>query len=283
MLIVVTGPTGVGKSDLSLELAKHFNAEIINADSMQVYKGMDIATAKVTKEEQKLAKHHLLNIKEYNEDYSIYDYQIDGRKIIDNNPDKNFIIVGGSGLYIKSLLYDYRFNEETNNETYDDLTNEELYELALKKDPTMSIHANNRKRLVRFLNKTTINNNKSPLLYKDTVFIGLTMDREKLYERVAKRVDKMVTMGLIEEANHFYQLDHNAKSLKTVIGYKELFPYFDGLITKEEALENIVKSTRHYIKRQYTFFNHQLDLKWFDVTEANYINNVIDYIKKANR
>ena len=280
MIIVITGPTGVGKSDLSLALAKYFNAEIINADSMQVYKGMDIATAKVNADEQRMVKHHLLDIKEYNEDYSIYDYQKDGRAIIDNNPNKNYIVVGGSGLYIKALLYDYQFNEETNSKSFDELSNEELYGLAIKKDPNMDIHVNNRKRLIRFLNKTTTNDSKSPLLYPNTIFIGLTMDRDKLYERVASRVYKMVDMGLIEEALKYYQLDHNVKSLKTVIGYKELFPYFDGLITKEEALANIIKSTRHYVKRHYTFFNHQFDLKWFDVTEANYINNVINYIEK---
>ena len=280
MIIVITGPTGVGKSDLSLALAKYFNAEIINADSMQVYKGMDIATAKVTEDEQRMVKHHLLDIKDYNEDYSIYDYQKDGRAIIDNNPNKNYIVVGGSGLYIKALLYDYQFNEETSNESFDNYSNEELYKLAIKKDPNMDIHMNNRKRLIRFLNKTTTNNIKSPLLYPNTIFIGLTMDRNALYERVAARVYKMVDMGLIDEALKFYQLDHNVKSLKTVIGYKELFPYFDGLITKEEALANIIKGTRHYVKRQYTFFKNQFDLKWFDVTKPNYINDVINYIEK---
>ena len=279
MLIVIAGPTGVGKSDCSLKLAKVFNAEIINADSMQIYQKMDIATAKVTKEEQSNVSHHLLDIKKYDEDYSIYDYQKDARRIIDNNPNKNYIIVGGSGLYLKALLYDYKFNEEEQNKTFDDLTNEELYELALKKDPNMKIHVNNRKRLVRFLNKTTVLDVKSPLLYPDTIFIGLTMDRELLYEKVSKRVYQMEQMGLIDEAKYFYNLDYNTKSLKTVIGYKELFPYFDGLITKEEALANIIKNTRHYIKRQYTFFNNQFDLKWFDVTDPDYINNIIEYIK----
>lgn len=282
MLIVVTGPTGVGKSDLSLYLANKYHAEIINADSMQVFKGMDIATAKVTKEEQKLAKHHLLDIKEYNEDYSIYDYQKDGRNIIDNNPNQNYIIVGGSGLYIKALLYDYQFSEESDNNDYHEYSNEELYEMALKKDPNMTIHQNNRQRLERFLNKIEPLVTDSKLLYPKTIFIGLTMDREKLYDRVQKRVDKMIDMGLIEEAKKFYQLDHNVKSLKTVIGYKELFPYFDGTISQEEAINNIILNTRHYVKRQYTFFNHQLDLKWFDVTEPNYLEEVVNYIEKSN-
>ena len=279
MLIVIAGPTGVGKSDCSLALAKVFDAEIINADSMQIYRGMDIATAKVTKEEQKAVKHHLLDIKDYDYDYSIFDYQIDARKIIDNNPDKNYIIVGGSGLYIKALLYDYKFEEEGKPYHFDEYTDEELYDMALKKDPNLKIHKNNRKRIIRFLNKKSEIVENSPLLYPDTIFIGLTMDRNLLYDRVTKRVYAMEQNGLIEEAKHFYLLNHNAKSLRTVIGYKELFPYFDGEITKEEALQNIILNTRHYIKRQYTFFNNQLDLKWFDVTDKNYLDEIISYIK----
>ena len=279
MLIVIAGPTGVGKSDCSLALAKVFDAEIINADSMQIYRGMDIATAKVTKEEQKAVKHHLLDIKDYDYDYSIFDYQIDARKIIDNNPDKNYIIVGGSGLYIKALLYDYKFEEDGKPYQFDEYTDEELYDMALKKDPNLKIHKNNRKRIIRFLNKKSEIVENSPLLYPDTIFIGLTMDRNLLYDRVTKRVYAMEQNGLIEEAKHFYLLNHNAKSLRTVIGYKELFPYFDGEITKEEALQNIILNTRHYIKRQYTFFNNQLDLKWFDVTDKNYLDEIISYIK----
>ena len=279
MLIVIAGPTGVGKSDCSLALAKVFNAEIINADSMQIYRGMDIATAKVTKEEQQAVKHHLLDIKDYDEDYSIYDYQIDARKIIDNNPDKNYIIVGGSGLYIKSLLYNYQFEEENTSYSFDEYTNQELYDMALKKDPNINIHINNRKRLIRFLNKQSPNNVKAELMYPNTIFIGLTMDRSLLYDRVDKRVYAMEEKGLIAEAKHFYGLNHNVKSLKTVIGYKELFPYFDGTITKEEALQNIILNTHHYIKRQYTFFNNQFDLKWFDVTNKDYLDEIISYIK----
>ena len=279
MLIVIAGPTGVGKSDCSLALAKVFNAEIINADSMQIYRGMDIATAKVTKEEQQAVKHHLLDIKDYDEDYSIYDYQIDARKIIDNNPDKNYIIVGGSGLYIKSLLYNYQFEEENTSDSFEEYTDQELYDMALKKDPNINIHINNRKRLIRFLNKKSSNNVKAELMYPNTIFIGLTMDRSLLYDRVDKRVYVMEEKGLIEEAKHFYGLNHNVKSLKTVIGYKELFPYFDGTITKEEALQNIILNTHHYIKRQYTFFNNQFDLKWFDVTNKDYLDEIISYIK----
>ena len=279
MLIVIAGPTGVGKSDCSLALAKVFNAEIINADSMQIYRGMDIATAKVTKKEQQAVKHHLLDIKDYDEDYSIYDYQIDARKIIDNNPDKNYIIVGGSGLYIKSLLYNYQFEEENTSYSFDEYTNQELYDMALKKDPNINIHINNRKRLIRFLNKQSPNNVKAELMYPNTIFIGLTMDRSLLYDRVDKRVYAMEEKGLIAEAKHFYGLNHNVKSLKTVIGYKELFKYFDNEISLDEALELIKKNSRHYAKRQYTFFNNQFDLKWFDVTNKDYLDEIISYIK----
>ncbi|MBO4245543.1 MAG: tRNA (adenosine(37)-N6)-dimethylallyltransferase MiaA [Bacilli bacterium] len=279
MLIVVCGPTGVGKSDLSIKLAQTFNAEIINADSMQVYKKMDIATAKVTKEEQALVKHHLLDIKNYDEDYSIYDYQKDARAIIDNNPDKNYIIVGGSGLYIKSLLYNYKFSDEDTTNDYDDLSNEDLFYAAILKDDKMNIHVNNRKRLVRFLNKEKAPDEEAYLMYPNTIFIGLTMDREALYEKVANRVYQMKDMGLIEEARYFYDFHKDTKSLRTVIGYKELFPYFDNQISLEEALDNIIKNTRHYIKRQYTFFKNQFDLKWFDVTSDTYLEDVINYIK----
>ena len=279
MLIVVCGPTGVGKSDLSLKLAQTFNAEVINADSMQIYKNMDIATAKVSKEEQALVKHHLLDIKNYDEDYSIYDYQKDARAIIDNNPDKNYIIVGGSGLYIKALLYNYKFSDEDTTNDYDDLSNEDLFYAAILKDDKMNIHVNNRKRLVRFLNKEKAPDEEAYLMYPNTIFIGLTMDREALYEKVANRVYQMKDMGLIEEAKYFYDLHKDTKSLRTVIGYKELFPYFDNQISLEEALDNIIKNTRHYIKRQYTFFKNQFDLKWFDVTSDTYLEDVINYIK----
>ena len=276
MIIVICGPTGVGKTKLSIELAKKYNGIIINSDAMQVYKKMDIATAKVKKDEKEGIKHYLLDICDLEDNYSIYDYQKDARKIIDDNKDKTIIMVGGSGLYQKAALYDYKLSdEETTKNNYDDLSNEELYKLVLEKNPDVNVHINNRKRLVRMLNKENISNEKSELLYHDVIFIGLTTDRENLYNIINKRVDKMVEEGLIEEAKYFYDQKVKCKALDTVIGYKELFKYFDGTLSLDEALDLIKKNSRHYAKRQYTWFNHQVPTIWVETNYQNF-NETID-------
>ena len=286
MIIVVCGPTGVGKTKLSVELAKKYNGIIINSDAMQVYKKMDIATAKIKEEEKENIKHYLFDICDLNDNYTIYNYQTDARKIIEENKEKTIIMVGGSGLYQKAALYDYKLEEESKpTNEYENLSNEELYNLALKKDKNMDIHKNNRKRLIRFLNKENINNEKSKLLYDNVIFIGLTTNREKLYDIINKRVDKMVNEGLIEEAKYFYDKHIKCKALDTVIGYKELFKYFDGELTKEEALDLIKKNSRHYAKRQYTWFNHQVPTIWVETDYDNFdntINKVMDIIEKKN-
>lgn len=279
MIIALLGPTGSGKSDLSIKLAKRYNGIIINCDSMQIYQGCDIGTAKVTKEEQEGIPHYLLDVCDIKRNYTVYDYQKDARRIIEENQDKNIIIVGGTGLYLKALLYDYRFVDEEEHDTdYSLYSNEELYQMCLEKDPNMDIHINNRKRLERFLDKELSEKVEPVLLYDNVKFIGLTMDRDKLYERLDKRVDIMIKNGLIEEAKHFYDLKVKSKALDTIIGYKELFLYFKGELTLEESIDLIKKNTRHYAKRQYTFFNNQLDLKWFDVLSDNYYDKVINYI-----
>lgn len=288
MIIVITGPTAVGKTKLSIQLAKKYNAEIINSDSVQVYRKMDIASAKVTEEEKEGIIHHLIDIKDYNEDYTVYDYQIDGRNILDKllKENKNVIIVGGTGLYIKAFLYDYRFNKEEKNDDYENLTNEELYNRIISINKDSMVDKNNKRRLIRELinlENNSENKNGDKLLYDNVYFIGLTTDRKYLYERINSRVDIMINNGLIEEAKYFYNLDKTAKSLKTVIGYKELFKYFDKEITKEEAIELIKKNSRHYAKRQYTWFNNKMNIKWFDVDFNNFdntIKNVVDYIEK---
>ena len=290
MIIVITGPTAVGKTKLSIELAKKYNAQIINSDSVQVYKKMDIASAKVTNEEKEGIIHHLLDIKDYNEDYTVYDYQKDARNIIDRllKENKNIILVGGTGLYIKAALYDYRFNEEEKSNDYEDLSNEELYNEIIKLNPESKVDKNNNRRLIRELinlKNNSLNNLGDNLLYNNVYFIGLTTDRKILYDRINKRVDEMIKKGLIDEAKYFYNLDKNAKSLKTVIGYKELFKYFDNEITYEEATKLIKKNSRHYAKRQYTWFNNKMNITWFDVDFNNFnntINEVVEYIKKEN-
>lgn len=279
MIIAVVGPTGVGKTKLSVELAKHYHGIIINCDAMQVYKGMDIGTAKITEKEKENIPHYLFDIKNVLENYTVYDYQVDARKILEENQDKNIIFVGGTGLYLKAALYSYEFSkEEKEINNYDELSNEELYALALKKDPHMDIHVNNRKRLVRFLNKEEINIPPSKPLY-NVIYIGLTCNRDVLYERINKRVDEMFKQGLLEEVKSFYDAGIDSKALKTAIGYKELYSYFDGDITLEEAKELIKKRSRNYAKRQYTWFNNQMDIKWFDVDFKDFNKTVEEVIK----
>ncbi len=283
-VIVITGPTAVGKTKLSIELAKKLNGEIINADAMQVYKGLNIGTAKVTEKEKENIPHHLFDIKEVEEEYSIYNYQKDCRKVIDNilRRNKTPILVGGTGLYIKAALYDYKLSEEKTNNTYDNLKTEEIYKELLKLDKDINIDKNNRRRLMRALNyykenNTSISNNKTNKLLYDTIFIGLTTDREILYKKINQRVDNMIENGLLEEVKYYYDKNIKAKPLINGIGYKELYNYFDGLCSKEEAVEKIKQNSRHYAKRQYTFLNHQLNVVWFE-TDYNNFNNTIEKV-----
>lgn len=225
-IIVIVGPTGVGKTKLSIELAKKLNAEIINGDSVAIYKRLDIGSAKPTKEEQQQAPHHLIDIKEVTEEYSVYDYQQDTRKKIEEITRKNkrVIIVGGTGLYIKALLYDYTFDD---------------------------------------------NNNKNTKLY-DFKIIGLTIDRDKLYNIIDNRVDQMMEEGLLEEVKSLYNQKITTRALKTAIGYKELYDYLDNKTKLEEAIAKIKQNSRHYAKRQYTFFNNQFsDIVWYDIQKTS--------------
>lgn len=279
MIICVVGPTGVGKTKMSVALAKKYNAIIVNCDATQVYKELDIGSAKATKEEQEGIEHYLLDFKNLNESYTVYEYQKDARKIIENNKDKNIIFVGGTGLYLKAALYDYRFTEEDDNHIdYKDKTNEELYNIALKKDPNMKNHINNRQRLIRFINKQNVDKVEPRPLYKH-IIIGLTTPRENLYRIINNRVDDMIKKGLIAEVKKFYDQDIKTKPLLSSIGYKELYKYFNKEITLEEAIELIKKNSRHYAKRQYTFFNNQLDVNWFDVNYENF-NETIEKVVK---
>ena len=283
MVIVITGPTAVGKTKLSIELAKKLNGEVINADSTQVYKTMDIATAKATKEEQEGIIHHLLDIKEIDELYTVFDYQRDCRSKIEeiNKKRKVPIIVGGTGLYIKAALYDYKFEEENKEyNNYEDISTIDLYERLKNVDVNTEIHPNNRKRIIRALNYFEQTNMKlsdkektNKLLY-DVVFIGLTTDRETLYDRINKRVDTMIESGLIEEAKRIYDTNLRTKAVLTPIGYKELFDYFDNKRSLQEIIDIIKQKSRRYAKRQYTWFNNQMNVKWFSVDFDNFDNTI---------
>ena len=275
MILCVVGPTAVGKTKLSIELAKKYNAIIINCDAMQVYKGLDIGTAKVTKEEMEGIPHKLLDFVDVNYNYTVFDYQKDARNILKEYKDYNIIFVGGTGLYLKAALYDYRFSIDDDNKTYDEYTNEELYDMCLKKDKNCNIHVNNRKRLIRFLNKKDIINVEPKPLY-DIKVIGLTTDRETLYKKINERVDKMLELGLVNEVKKFYDLNIRSKALLTGIGYKEIYSYLDGKITLDEAIDLIKKNSRHYAKRQYTWFNHQMNVKWFDTCYNDFNKTILE-------
>lgn len=291
-IIVITGPTGVGKTKLSVSLAKKLDAEIINADSMQIYKDLNIGTAKITEDEKEGIPHHLFDIKNTSEDYSIYDYQIDARNKIKDitSRNKRIIFVGGTGLYIKSALYDYKLNKENINDNYDNLSCEELYNELIKLDKNIVIDKNNKRRLIRALNyykenNKSINDNKTNKLLYDVIVIGLTTSRDKLYSIINSRVDKMIDNGLIKEVKYFYDNNVYTKPLINGIGYKELYKYFNNEISLEESIDLIKKNSRHYAKRQYTFFNNQMNVKWFNVCFDNFnntINDVYNYIKECD-
>lgn len=288
-VIVITGPTAVGKTKLSIELAKRYNGEIINADAVQVYKGLDIGSAKVTEEEKEDIPHHLFDIKEVDEEYTIYHYQKDCRKLIKEvqGRGKTPILVGGTGLYIKAALYDYKLTEEKETNTYDNLTDEELYNKLLEVDKDIVIDKNNRRRLIRALNyykenNKSINTNTTNKLLYDAIFIGLTTDRRILYDKINTRVDIMIKDGLLNEVKAFYDKNVRTKPLLNAIGYREIYSYFDGNISLEEAIDKIKQNSRHYAKRQYTFFNHQLPVVWFETDYSNFnntIEKVINYIE----
>ncbi len=279
MILCIVGPTGVGKTKLSVELAKKYDAIIINCDAMQVYKELNIGTAKVTDEEKENIPHYLFDIRNVDEEYTVFDYQRDCRKLLDEYKDKNIIIVGGTGLYLKAALYDYRFQEEQHSPVdYSKYSNEELYKMVLEKDPDCKIHPNNRIRMERFLNKEVTEPVEPVSLYNHTI-IGLTTDRDILYDRINKRVDTMVQNGLLDEVKSFYDQHIYTKPLMGGIGYKELYQYFDGKISLEKALDKIKQNSRHYAKRQYTFFNNQFDVQWFHVDFNDFNNTINDVVK----
>lgn len=285
MIIVITGPTGVGKTKLSISLAKKYNAEIINGDAIQVYRGLDIGSAKVREDEKEGIVHHLFDIKDVSEDYSIYNYQIDCRNKIKDitNRGKNVIIVGGTGLYIKSALYDYTLEkEDSNKDDYEGISTEDLYKRLIELDKDIEIDRFNRRRIIRALNYYYTNGcsikekkNGNKLLY-DCIFIGLTTDRNVLYEKINERVDKMINEGLLDEVKSFYDKGIRSKPLLSGIGYKELYSYLDGDITLEDAISLIKRNSRRYAKRQYTFFNNQFDIKWFSVNYDNFFSTIDD-------
>ena len=281
-IIVIVGPTGIGKTKLSIELAKKLDAEIINGDSVSIYKKLDIGSAKPSIEEREGIPHHLIDIRDVNEDYTVFDCQKDVREKIKEitSRNKRIIIVGGTWLYIKAALYDYRFQEGTTYNEYNDLSNEEILNKIKKYKVEKLPELNNRKRLVRLLNKLENNEeisyDKDKLLYNIKV-IGLTTDRETLYDRINKRVDIMMNNGLLEEINSLKDYYKNSRILNSGIGYKEFYDYLFNNKKLDEVLDEIKLNSRRFAKRQYTFFNHQFDTKWFEA-DLEHFNNTIDEV-----
>lgn len=283
-IIVIVGPTGVGKTKASVELAKRLNAEIINGDAVSVYKELNIASAKPTLEERNGINHYLIDIVDVCNNYTIYDYQKDGRKAIEKIKEKgkNIIVVGGTGLYIKSLLYDYKFHEEEINR-YDDLTNDQIIS-KIKEYGKFDIDYSNRRRIVRLLSKLENNiplSEKADIIYP-SIIIGLTTDRDTLYKVINNRVDNMIKNGLLDEINNLKDRYKDSRVLNSAIGYKEFNDYFnDNNI--ENTVEKIKHNSRKYAKRQFTYFKNQFKTKWFDVSYDNFnktIDEIYEYIKK---
>lgn len=301
-VIVIVGPTAVGKTALSIELAKQFNGEIISGDSMQVYKGLDIGTAKVTPEEASAIPHHLIDIKDINENYSVSDFKKEARELIEELVASNKlpIVVGGTGLYIESLLYnvshggkadpDEAFRNEM-KQLADEKGKQYIWDLLNQKDPKAAkkIHPNNLVRTIRALEVEHVTGKlfseyqderqEKEELY-DTFIIGLNTDRSVLYDRINTRVDLMIEEGLIDEAKTLIEeADEDAQSLKG-IGYQEFIEYFNGEQSLEQTKELIKQNSRHYAKRQLTWFNNRTPVtKWYDlVASSNQIEEVVNDI-----
>lgn len=284
MLIVIVGPTGSGKTSLALTLSKKYSAPIINGDAFQIYREMDIGTAKVKKDSEDYKKHYLLDIVKPNQSYSVKEYQEDFRKTYLELKKKypTIILCGGTGLYIRAALYDYVFEDEEEADVSDleQMSNEELYEMLKQVDikATETIHMNNRKRVIRALqiartHKTTksesIDKQEHALFFKDedVRFYFINPNRSELYENINARVDQMFDNGLLDEVKGLLNKYDLSLTAKAAIGYKEVIDYLEGKCTLEECKELIKKRTRNYAKRQVTFFKHQLPCKEFATRE----------------
>lgn len=300
-LIILTGPTAVGKTSLSIKLAKKLKTEIISADSMQVYKYMDIGTAKITKDEMEEVPHHLIDIIEPNVNFNVCDFKNAAQKAINEIHENGKIplVVGGTGFYIKALLYDTDFDEQDDNTGVRKKLETELEHMGVEYmhnklatiDPKSadSIHKNNTKRVLRaieyyMLNNKPISEHNEIMREKDSpysfLYFVLNDTREKLYERIGNRVEQMLKQGLLEEINYLKSIGlNNTHTSMQAIGYKEILEYVDGCITYEEAVENLKKDTRHLAKRQLTWFRNQKEITWVNKPDFDYDENkMLEYI-----
>jgi len=296
-VLVITGPTGSGKTKLSIEIAKLTNGEIVSADSMQIYKEMNIGTAKATLEELSQAPHHMVDIIDVGQNFSVADYKKMAFECIDDIISRNKlpIVVGGTGLYINSIVEEINYFDtgeskefrDKLNEIAKEQGNEVLYNELCEKDPDAAakIHINDLKRIIRALevyefSKTTITeqqkNSKEIEKKYDYIMIGLTTERSILYDRINKRVDVMFEEGLLEEARKIIAKSDVLGTSYQAIGYKELKKYFDGEISLDEAKEVIKRESRRYAKRQLTWFRRNENIVWLDISD-----NIEENIKKV--
>lgn len=287
-VVSIVGPTAVGKTDLSIQIAKKFNAEIISGDSMQVYRRLNIGTAKITEDEKEGIPHYMIDLLEPDQPFTVAQFKEKVQHYIEkiNRNNKLPLIVGGSGLYIQSVLYDYQF-ERSNDEDYrkklESIVEKEgierLYNKLIEIDPIQAgkIHPNNHRRVIRALEifHTTgkrmselIQSQKREPLY-DMKIIGLDMDRQLLYQRINDRVDLMMEEGLLDEVKALYDDGLKNSQSMTGIGYKEFIPFFEGEIDLETAIETLKRNTRRFAKRQFTFFRNRLPVDWYEITENN--------------
>lgn len=287
-VIVITGPTAVGKTKLSIEIAKRLQTDIINGDAYQIYQKMNIGTAKPTDDEKQGVTHHYMDFLDSSKTYSIAEFQKGVRECIDDLTSKNKVplIVGGSGLYIDSVIKNYQFLEEkrSNEQSkYDSLTNEELHQVLANLDPDKAseIHPNNRKRVLRAIELISSNvdntsrSKKNELVY-DALIIFLNDNRESLYDRINKRVDKMLADGLIEEVKNI-GINNYSMTSKVAIGYKEVIQYLNNEIDYNEMVELIKKNSRHYAKRQFTWFKNQDNCQVVNINLEDF-NKTIDEV-----
>lgn len=278
-VLAIVGPTASGKTALSIELAKELNGDIINGDSMQIYRDMTIGTAKVKPEEMQGVTHHLLDIKDPEDPFSVAEYQqlVRGKIKEISESGKLPIIVGGTGLYVQAVLFDYRFsdtqvNENLRNELYQELEEfgpEHMHRKLLALDPETDIHPNNTRRVVRALeiqlgSEEQVDRSLALEPMYNELIIGIDIARDILYERIDQRVETMFEEGLLEEVDALYKRDlRDVQSIKA-IGYKEVFAYFEGIMDLEEAKVLLKKNSRNYAKRQLTYFRNKLPVYWID-------------------
>lgn len=289
-VIVLVGPTAVGKTEYSLEIAKKYNGEIVSCDSMQLYKFMSIGSAKPTEEELGTVTHHLVDFFDPRDEFSVSIYSDMARKAIKDilSRGKTPVISGGTGLYLNSILYEMDFSNKDKDQDLRDeletLSNEELMErlTSIDSESAARIHINNRKKLIRAIEAEGLSDfsaldNRNPDI--SPVLIALTRDRDELYDRINRRVDLMVESGLFDEVKSLMELGLQVSDISMKgIGYKEVIDCIIGNSTFEDAVETIKKNTRHYAKRQITWFKRYSDMNWVNISEFSSKDDVLKHI-----